>query len=869
MRWLVKAARRARLVLFPGALEREMSDELQNHLTELVREGIASGLTPVEAERQARLAFGGVEQTKELARDARGGRSLFDLTADFRYAVRQAVRSPGHALAVIGILAAAVAGAGVSLALARAYLYRPLPFPEADRLVSIIPAPSRAPFANRPNLSTVNWEMPASLFETTGAWDLDGFTIVNPGSAPEYVDGAWVTPGFFELRGLRPAIGRMFTAEEYTPGSTVALISDGLWRSRFGGDPGVVGSAVRLYSTDRPDEDALVTIVGVLPPTSWAQRFSEVLRPLGTPRMFSIARLAAGVSIDEGAARLTSVVRGQVPGADSAWRMSLVSTQDEHVYSIRPVLHMLLLTGVLLLILAQANIGALLVARGTTRIPELAVREALGATRGRLIRQLSVEALVLGGGGLLLGLVLTPSAARATARWLEEFGGVTVPGGIGSVGLDQPVLGGIAVMVVLTFLPLVLWPALRVTGPNGGALTHGRATSGTRTVRLRRVLTTIQVAVAVTLLAQGALLARSVQAMNRTELGFTPERLLKAHLLLPRNTYPDGQSRTQVMERILERLRSTPGVEAATSVFPHPFRGTGFEPVTCQGCTDQLPTYATPQTVTPDYFGAMGIGLHQGRLFQGEDVDGAQPVAVISEALAHRLWPATSALGQSLRVGAEEDGEPWLRVVGVVSEIRKTYSDSLYPDLYRPFAQAPRAYAALLVRTSGDPLSLAPQIRSAVAGENQLLALSDVEPMTAVLADHRGRTSILARFVSGIAALSFGLTLVGLYAVVAYLVRIRRREFAIRAALGATPPQLGREVLGEARGILGIGIALGLAGAVAVAGLLRHQLGGLAPFSFATCVVVAAAVGLAAIAALVLPARSVARLNLSASLREQ
>jgi predicted permease len=497
----------------------------------------------------------------------------------------------------------------------------------------------------------------------------------------------------------------------------------------------------------------------------------------------------------------------------------------------------------------------------------LAVREALGATRGRLIRQLIVESGVLGGAGLALGLALLTPAARVAARWLETYGGVTVPGGIGSVGLDGPVLAVIAGVVLLTFLPLAVWPALRAS--TSDARTPGRVTAGGGTVRLRRILATIQMAAAVTLLVQGGQLAQTVRDMLRTNLGFDPDNLLKAHLLLPRNAYPDAASRTAVMARILNRLRATPGVLASTSVFPHPFRGNGFSPVACEGCDDRAPVPAAPQTVTPDYFGLLGLTPLEGRLFQDQDDAEHEPVAVISRALARRLWPDASAIGRRLRSGPVEDDQPWLRVVGVVGEIRKSYSDSLYPDLYRPLAQAPRAYTALLVRTAGDPLSLERAIRTAVAEENPVLALSDVEPMTRVLADRQGRTRVLASFVGGVATLSFALTMVGLYAVVAYLVRVRRREFAIRSALGATPPQLGRQVLREARGMLGLGIVAGLAGAVAVSGAMRHQLSGLTGFDPAICVAVVLLVLLVALAALVLPARAAGRVDLSATLREQ
>ncbi|HEX9894374.1 MAG TPA: ABC transporter permease, partial [Gemmatimonadales bacterium] len=829
MKWWRKAVRRLRLLTAPRAVERDMDDEIRFHLLEATRELERTGLSPVAARRSARLSFGGVEATKEHARDARGGRVLSDLVADVRYAVLRTVRAPLHSGSVVILLGVAIAGVGLSMALARAYLLRPLPFPAPERLVSVLTAPTRAPLPNPPDLRAVDWTSAARLFEGTVAWDLDGFTLVGNGP-PEYVDGSWVSPGFFELLAVRPALGRAFLPSEYVPGSTVALISDGLWRRRFGADSRVVGSTVRAHSTDRPDEDALITIVGVLPPADWQlHRFTDMLRPLGTPRMFSLARLPAGLTPTAAAARLTAVVREQVAVGDSSWRMSLVSTQDEHVYQIRPVLHVLLAAALLLLLLAQASAGALLLARTTARIGELGVRRALGATRGRLARQLAAEAALLGALGFALGVGLTPVLAGFLTRGMESFGEVTVPGGVDSVGLDPLVVLAVFIVTAVPFGFLALLPLQSLAAREG---THAlsRITPPRGATRMRRLLATVQVVVAVALLSQGALLLQSVRAMLRVDLGFEPEGLLKAHVLLPRTTYPDGDARRLAMTRILDRIRQVPGVVDAASGHPHPFRPAPFLAVECDGCDPGAGRpLAVPTTVTPGYFATMRIPLVTGRLFDQRDLPDGEPVTVVSRALATRLWSTGDAVGRRLRLGNVDSPGPWLTVIGVVGEVRKTYSDSLYPDLYRPFAQAPRAYAALLVRTGGDPLPLQDQIRLAVAAEDESLALSDVEPMRSLLSARRGRPGILAAFVGGVAVVAFGLTIFGLHAVVGYLVRLRRREFAVRVALGAKPGQIVYAVLAEARPMLGLGLAGGVALAWATVGLSRAFIVGISP----------------------------------------
>jgi putative ABC transport system permease protein len=871
MSLLTKLSRRIRLLLSRRRVEQDMDEEMRFHLEQETRELERAGHTPAAARRAALVAFGGVQSAKEDSRDARGGRALDDLLADIRYALRQALRAPAHAAAVVGILAPALMGAALALALARAYLHRPLPFPEPERLVSVIAAPSRDPLPNPPDLRDVDWAPAAELFEVTGAWDLDGFTVMQPGATPEYLDGAWVSPGFFDLRGLHPVLGRPFLAEEYVPGSNVALLSDAVWRRRFAANPAVVGSSVRMYSTDRPDEDALVTIVGVLPPTAWQLRFSEVIRPLGTPRMFSIARLPSGVSAAVAAERLTAAIRAQRPGIDADWRMTLVSAQDEHVYAIRPLLQVLVATALLLLLLAHTNVGALLLARTSARLHELGIRRALGAGRGRIARQLSVEAALLAGIALLLALTLAPLLTGTVAGWIERFGGISVPGGLAAVRLDPVVTGAVLLVTVLSFGLFSLAPSLRTAAlPATASTTSMRATPGRGVLRLRRLLTTLQVAAAVALLAQGALLFQSVRAMLQTELGFEPERLLKAHLLLPRGRYPDPASRSRAFDGVIARVAAIPGVESAAGISPHPFRGTAFAPVECDGCAGGSGTtvLAAPQTVTAGYFTTMGIPLLSGRLFDQRDDPGASPSAVVSQALADRLWPDGQAIGKRLRQAGRAQ-EPWLTVVGVVRDVRKTYSDSLYPDVYQAFAQAPRAYAALMVRTMAHPGGLGDAVRRAVMAEEESLALSDLEPMTELLKARRGRAAILAGIVGGIAVLAFVLTIVGLYSVVSYLGRLRQREYAVRTALGARPSAIVRAVLGEAWGMLGLGLLLGAGAAAAVARLTRAYLVGVSPLDPSTYGVVIGVTVVVLLAALVIPARRAAAVDPVTVLREE
>lgn len=851
MRWLVKLTRRIRLLVDRRGVEREMDEEFRSHLEEEIQALELSGLAPGAARRAARLAFGGGEQVKEEARDARGGRLLDDFRADLRYAGRQLVRSPGYTASVVSVLGVAIAATCVALTLARVYLIRPIAVPHPDRLVSVIAGPSRAALPNPPDLRGVDWASAGRFLPETVAWDLDGFTLVGGGPAPESVEGSWVSPGFFTALGIVPALGRSFAPAEYVPGSTVMLISDRLWRRRFGADPNIVGKAVRAHSTDRPTEEAMVTVVGVLAPLRWeVHRFVDVLRPLGTPRFFSMAVLPDGMSIDDAAARLTTAVRAQV-ATDSSWRMSLVSAQEESVVAIEPVIHAVVAAAILLLLLAEASVGALVVTRGTTRAHELAVRRALGASHPRMVRQLLVEAGVVVGMALLVGYALTPLSDGLLARTIERFGRVPIPGGVESVRLDP----GIALVVaVAATVPLVAFGLI----PMLGLVRAAPIGSGTRTsaspsaVRARRMLVTVQVAVAVGLVGPGLMLAKSIREMLGADLGFEAESLIKGHFLLPRTLYPDSASRVAAVDRILAEVERVDGVVSASVIDHPPFRGVNIDRLECEGCAVARgePILADAQVVDAGYWETMKIPLVRGRRFDQRDGFGGAPVAVVSERLVERLWPGSDGLGQRLRMTGPDEPSPWRTVIGVTAEVRKTYSDSLYPDLYLNNAQVGRWYLALVVRTRGNPIASIGPIRAAVAREHEALALAELEPMTDLLATRRGRTGVLASLVGGVAGLAFVVTGFGLYAVVGYLVRLRRREFAIRSAMGARPATLVAAVIGDASGMLLAGVALGLLTTLGSTGLVRSFLVGVTPADPSTYFGLSVAVLVLAIAAL-------------------
>lgn len=792
-----------------------------------------------------------------------------DLRGDLRLASRRLRGSPLLSLALVGILTLGTTAAGVAFAVVRGYLYRPLPVPEADRLAYVIAAPSRDPVLDGPDLRGVDWTIAAGSFDGSIAWDLDGFTLVD-GDTPEYVNGSWVTPGWFDLLGVRAVRGRLFTPDEYVVNNRVAVLDEELWRRRFGAADTVVGSTVRMHSTDRPNEEELVTIVGIVAPPAWrVNRFHAVLRPLGAPRQPSLVRLPPGMTVVEGASVLTNAVKAQVDVENHDWRMSLVPALDEHVHRVRPTLYALLAIAALLLVLSTASAGAMLLARGDARAYELAIRRALGAAPSAIVRQLVAEAGLVWSIAAGLALVLTAWLVGPAAIQVERFGSIVLPGGLGSARLDLAVGAIVLGASLLPFMALGVAPLVRSLAGRGAtpSLTT-RITSSSGASVARRALVVVQVTMAVGLLIVAALLGESARAMADAPLGFAPERLFKGNLLLPRTRYADAPSRAAAVGEILARVRALPGVESAAAVLPHPFRGTQFSEIECEGCGRSLerPLLATVQTITPTYFGDLRIPHLAGRTFDERDVAGAGNVAVISAALARELGEPAEAIGR--RVRTEGADAPWLQIVGVVGDVRKTFGDTLYPDLYVPYAQHPRAYFALLVRTAGAPLPMETAIRQAVAAGDPALALSDVESMEALVAEQRGPQVILASFAGSAATVALVLTLGALYAVIAYLTSRRRREFAIRSALGARPLAITRLVMSDGLRLTMIGVMAGVALASAGTTLLRAHLFEMAGVEWRTYVWCSAAVLLVAAGAVLSPALRAASRPASEVLRE-
>lgn len=860
-----------------GGSDRDLETEFRFHLDMRASELVRSGMSPEQARAEALRQFGDVgdaweycrNEDQQRMRDYRLTTWMGNFRRDLLIGLRMMRRQPAFAFTSIVVLAAAIAIATAAYGVVHAYVIRPLPYPQADRLVHVIAGPSRDQFRNPPSLANVDWTAVDSVFASTVAWDLDGFTLAG-GERAEYVDGAWVSAGYFTALGMRPALGRLFTADEYVAGTPVAILSDALWSRRFNRDPAIIGRTIRAHSTDRPSENQLVTVVGVMPADAWhVSRFTDVLRPLTVPRIPSMARLPDGMSMLEAERRLNAVVLPQLGAADPAWRMTLVSVQDEYTYQVKPLLVALLGASLFLLLIGGASVAGAQVARMSARRGEIQLRLALGASRARVAMQLLTESLVLASAAAIIGVLFAQIGLGAAGAFVAEQLRADVPGGVEALAPDMGVLGLAAAIGTLVGVGFGMLPALTSTQvPLAAGLrsaAKGSARAG-HSPRLRRALIVGQVAFTTMLLVGAGLMTRTILALGAELPGFEAAGVVKANLLLPLGRFPDEAARRSGVDRVLAGLAIAPGVHAAAVVSPHPYRGTmpagvvvGEGAIAVGEDAPQAVTYVASR----EYFSVMRIPLLHGSVFQAGNGPGA-PMAMISAALARRLWGDADPVGRRLRVGGDTT---WRSVVGVVGETREVVSATQRPDLYLPYDQVPRAYVSVVARVNSDPSTMASALQRAVTQVDDVLALSEVEPLAEVVDRDARRHRALAGVLVVFAILALGLAVLGLYSSLAYVVAQRRQEIAVRVALGASARGVARLVLREGIPVVLMGLLAGGALSFGLTRLLATQLYGVTPTDPVTFGVITALLGLTALAAIAAPIRQAVSVQPAATLR--
>jgi putative ABC transport system permease protein len=786
------------------------------------------------------------------------------LLHDLRFALRALRRSPGLTAAAVAALGLGVGATAAVYSVVDAVLLEPLPYPEPGELVVLIDSNPEAGF---PRFSTAppdfaDWRRQARSFETLAAFTRANLTLDAPGSEPERVAGAAVTHGFFEALGVEPAHGRAFRPEEdRLGGESVAVLGEGLWRRRFGADPGIVGRGITIGGEPR-------RVVGVMPAGFEFPTEVELWLPLalvigdeqrGSHWLAVLGRLREGTGLEAAQTEMTAIAAGLAeayPATNEGWTVRLHRLHDLLVEDVRPALRVLTAAVVAILLIVCANVANLLLVRTARRERELAVRGALGAGRGRLLRQLVTETVVLSLAGGLLGLVLGVPGTRAlvalNAEGIPRVDGIGLDLSVFLIALGAAMAAGLAAGLV---------PGLQAARRDlVGALKEGTAGAGEgrRARLLRQGLVVAEVAVAVVLLVVAGLLVRSLLAIQGTSPGFEPRGALTAEVSLPEATYPDDAGRARFYRSLVERLEALPGVEVAGAGFPLPLAGSGYYLDFAIEGRPAPPPQEAPNAairfVTPGYVEALEVPLLAGRTITGADREESRPVALVNRAMARQLWPDESPLGARLRIGASDpaggDGD-WLEVVGVVGEVRH-FDLTVEPgfEIYVPMAQRPFETAGLVLRMEGDPRALAPRVRDAVRAVDPSLPVYRVRTLEEVVAASLAERRFGAALLGVFAALALVLACLGVYGVLSYGVAQRTRELGLRLALGAPRRGVLRLVLWQGLRLVLIGVAVGLAGAAAASRLLRgllYEVGAADPLTYAAVPAVLAVVALAAV----------------------
>jgi putative ABC transport system permease protein len=870
--WELEVRRRLQGLRLTPAREAAIVEELAQYLDDYYAESLAGGATKAQAYRQT---LAELDDSELLARELRrmerqvtpepiwmGTNRRTNMIADFwrylRYGARTLGRNKGFTIVAVFSLALGFALVATTLAVVNAYLIRSMPFPAADRLYHVI---YTTPGVYEPRgVATLDWKSLSDVVEVADASQLARFYI-GEGAEMREALGLSVAPGVGEMLGLRTVVGRPFLAEEFrAEAEKVALIGYALWEQRFGADPNVVGRSFKARRSNLAEPLETFRIVGVLPPDfhyarAYERGVMEFAVPLTTPRQAYLARLRAAVPTPQAERRITEALRAIGSNFPPNWNgVKLESTHDRYVNELRPMLTPVTVAAGLALVIVCVNVAALLLLRALRRQKEMAVRIALGAGRNHIVRILVSEICLLCGVAFVIGLALTQVALRLLAPIVEERLGRGAPGGTAAIALDPSVLllvGGAGVLIALSlsFIPMItpwekrLADALRREGRSG--------TDSPTTRRLRSGLIALEVALSVALLVGCGLMIRSAVNLVRTDLGFQTEHVVRARIALPNRTYPDTRAFQQFYGRLRERLAATTNAPFALTNFI-PFYEYPLSTFEVGAATNERGA-ASVMAVSEGYFDLLGIRIQQGRGFTAADREGAEPVAVVSETLARRLWPQGAAVGQRIRPAEQADRNVpgvWRTIVGVARDARQTHMDTDLNDIYLPFMQAPSRYAPLYLRTDRPASVWLEALRATVAELDREVLVSNENTLDREAEKLLAAPRFLTAILTGFALFAALLASIGIYGVTAYAVQQREREIAIRVALGATPGGILRMFLRQGGLVLAIGVAGGLFAAVAVAKTLASQLHGVAPFdaaSFAGASAVMAAVGLLAI----------------------
>jgi putative ABC transport system permease protein len=869
-RWGYTVPLRLRSLLRRGRVEAELDEELRYHLERQVEEHLARGLSEEEARDAALRAMGGVERRKEECRDARGVLLLEEIARDLRYGARALLRQPAFAAVAVLSLALGVGGTAAMFSLVDAALIRPLPYAEPDRLVRVSGYYPKGALL----------ELQESRLLDIAAYTTDSeFNLTGQGEAL-HLAGSSVSANFFALLGVPVERGRAFEPGEDRPGrDRLVVLSHALWQQKFGGDPDAVGRPVVVDGVARE-------VVGVMPrdfnfPSPNVQLWvplrvdpADSVDAWGRGYMPLVARLRPGATPQQAQGEIRDLISRVIPlfpfpmpptwNADAA----IVPLQQDLAGDVRGRLFLLFAAVALVLLIACANVASLLLARTAARQREITIRVALGASRGRIARQLLTESVLLAGAGAAAGLAMALGALPVLKAALP----IDRPGLVGA-GLDWRVLAFATALTVLTGLAFGLAPAvaasrLELAESLKARGTHGAGSGGTR---MRSCLIVAEVALAVVLVASAGLLMKSLWRLAQVDPGFRPDQILTVRVYPDRTTFRERSEYVALYDELLRRAREIAGVSDAAAANTLPLsREYSAVPVDIEGHlvppTENVAPMFWAGAVTPEYFRLMGVPLLAGRPFTEADAQQSEPVVVVSAATAGRFWPGENPVGKRLKPVWDEG---WRTVVGVVGDVRQYDLAGNTPKdvrgaFYMPYTQSVGldrqmpASMSLLLRTSADPARVAREIREIVAAVNPNVPVSEVRPMTALVsASASASRSLMWLFVS-FAGAALLLAAIGTYGVVSYATAQRMPELGVRAALGATRGDLFGLVLRHSLWLALVGLAFGVAASLAATRALTGFLYGVGGADPTILLAVGGVVVATALIAGFLPARRAA-----------
>jgi putative ABC transport system permease protein len=811
-------------------LNNRLEEEIRFHIEQQIEKNVRAGMAPDDARRHAHLKFGGVARTVEYTRDQFRWARLEEWLRDLRVAIRMWRRTRGAAAVAILTLAIGIGANTAMFSILNALILHPLPFPEADRLITIWDSSDRNPRNEVSFANYADWKAQQTSFEKLGLYRWWTANITGD-QTPERVQGFQLTAEILPALGLKPFLGRYFTEEENQANAQrVLLISHGLWQRRFGGRPDILGATVNVNDVPRQ-------VIGILPPELNFPPGAELIAPMQiTPDIaanrrfhtyYVVGRLKEGKSVAEANADMTTIaarLAKEYPDTNKGLTARVFPLASDVASSYANGIWLLMGSVGFVLLIACANLANLLLARGPGRVRELAVRISIGASRGRIVRQLVTESLVLSIAGGGLGIAIAALGVRTLRQATPADLLASVPG-LATLSVDGPVLVFSSLLSILTGLVFGLLPALRTStvDANSALRDASRPLGAAGGQRLRGFLVAAEVALALILVSGAGFTLHAFSRLVSMPTGFDSSNVISMGVTLPFARYTDGAAQSRFYETLLANARGVPGVQSVgfTSHIPLA-QGNAAGGIVFEGrpAPDQAPQ-ADYRVVSDGYFETIGARLAGGRAFAASDAAGSPRVVAVNEAFANRFFSdGKDAVGSRIAFTGDPEPRPWREIVAVVKDLRHRINEPPRPETYIPFTQAPQSTLFLVAKTREDAIGMAPSLRAAVT------SIDPNQPVWAVRTLDEIKARAVAAFRATVAfILAFGvvallLSAIGIFGVVSYLVSVRTQEIGLRMALGARATDVVRLIVSQGSPPLLAGFAIGGVGAFALGEVL-------------------------------------------------